>query len=145
MPLAATHSTYQPSRIVVGWCTTLMLDEIAPAGPRASTALCEGLIVSAISVQADSEFVSLLAAIRSGACSRAQLDDLQRRCSHELDVSDGILPTRVITTPRMQGTAQLSPVWRLLRSPAAYWRMCMGQPLMSSRSKEPPANATLTS
>ena len=46
-------------------------------------------------MQADAEFVTLLAAIRGGACSRAQVGDLQRRCSRELDVSDGILPTRV--------------------------------------------------
>ncbi len=47
-------------------------------------------------MQADAEFVTLLAAIRGGACSRVQLDDLQRRCGRELDVSDGILPTRVL-------------------------------------------------
>ncbi|KAK9823557.1 hypothetical protein WJX72_003730 [[Myrmecia] bisecta] len=47
--------------------------------------------------QADSEFVDILAAIRSGACSKAVLADLQRRCSRELDTSDGILPTKLYT------------------------------------------------
>ena len=51
-------------------------------------------------MQADAGFVTLLAAIRGGACSRAQLDDLQRLCGRELDVSDGILPTRVSTCRR---------------------------------------------
>ncbi len=51
-------------------------------------------------MQADTEFVTLLAAIRAGSCSRAQLDDLQRRCGRELDISDGILPTRVLVMAR---------------------------------------------
>ena len=69
-------------------------------------------------VQADAEFVTLLAAIRGGACSRAQLDDLQRRCGRELDVSDGILPTRVRTMSQTAvfhlGCLSLPAVWMLL-------------------------------
>ena len=66
-------------------------------------------------MQADTEFVTLLAAIRVGTCSRAQLDGLQRRCGHELDVSDGILPTQVGTArscpPLCERVAPLPRIW----------------------------------
>ena len=50
-------------------------------------------------LQADSKFVDMLAAIRSGSCAMAGgsavVQQLVSRCSRPLDTSDGILPTNV--------------------------------------------------
>ncbi len=50
-------------------------------------------------LQADSEFVDMLAAVRSGSCAAAGgsavVRQLVLRCSRPLDTSDGILPTNV--------------------------------------------------
>ena len=41
------------------------------------------------------EFVDILAAVRGGQSGRTLVEDLKLRCSRPLDVSDGILPTKV--------------------------------------------------
>jgi len=41
------------------------------------------------------EFVNILASVRNGSCSMASIRTLQQRCGDALDVSDGILPTKV--------------------------------------------------
>ena len=48
-------------------------------------------------MQADREFVEMLASIRSGRCSPQGevVQQLQGRCGQALDTSDGILPTKV--------------------------------------------------
>ena len=50
-------------------------------------------------LQADSEFVDMLAVVRSGSCATAGgsavVKQLVARCSRPLDTSDGILPTNV--------------------------------------------------
>lgn len=45
--------------------------------------------------QADMEFVDILASVRNGSCSMASVRTLQQRCGDALDISDGILPTKV--------------------------------------------------
>ena len=48
-------------------------------------------------IQADREFVDILASIRAGRCSPegSTVQQLQGRCGQPLDTSDGILPTKV--------------------------------------------------
>ena len=46
-------------------------------------------------MQADRDFIDILARMRSGACTPQDLQELEASCSRPLDLSDGILPTMV--------------------------------------------------
>ncbi len=46
-------------------------------------------------MQADRDFIDILARMRSGACTSQDLRELETSCSRSLDLSDGILPTMV--------------------------------------------------
>lgn len=48
-------------------------------------------------VQTDLEFVGILGQVRGGACPQSVLRQLLAACRRPLDVSDGILPTKLYT------------------------------------------------
>ena len=84
------------------------LEQGRAGGPVTSWGL--GLrVLWSVLLQADMEFVDILASVRTGSCSMATVRALQQRCSSALDVSDGILPTKV----SVPATVQSLPIARL--------------------------------